>query len=65
MCCRVFLYKLGFALPRRRRLGTTSEELTPTPGGRAVELDELDPLLLLLVLAAAPEDTSLSPGADC
>ena len=48
---------------RLRCLGTTIEELVPTPGGRAVELDELDPLrLLLLVLFAAPDEDSSSGG---
>ena len=52
-----------FCAPRLRCLGTTTEELVPTPGGRAVELDELDPLRLLLVLIAAPdEDSSLGGG---
>ena len=60
VCFWAVHYFRGFAPPRLRCLGTTAEELAPTPGGRAVELDELKPLLLLLVLAAAPADTSLS-----
>ena len=60
--CRAFLYGLGFALPRRRRLGSTPEELASAPGGRAVELDELEPLVVLPVLPAIPRDSSLSPG---
>ena len=53
-----------FCAPRLRCLGTTTEELVPTPGGRAVELDELDPLRLLLALVAAPDDDS-SLGGGC
>ena len=59
---RAFLYNLDFALPRRRRLGSTPEELASAPGGRAVELDELEPLVVLPVLPATPRESSLSPG---
>ena len=62
LCFRAFLYNLDFALPRRRRLGSTPEELASAPGGRAVELDELEPLVVLPVLPATPRDSSLSPG---
>ena len=62
LCFQAFLYNLDFALPRRRRLGSTSEELASAPGGRAVELDELEPLVVLPVLPASPRDSSLSPG---
>ena len=62
LCFRAFLYSLGFALPRRRRLGSTPEELASAPGGRAVELDELEPLVVLPVLLASTRESSSSPG---
>ena len=37
-------------------MGTTSEELASAPGGRAVELDELEPLVVLPVLAVDDDD---------
>ena len=51
-----------FALPRRRRFGSTPEELASAPGGRAFELDELEPLVVLPVLPASTRESSLSPG---
>ena len=54
-----------FCAPRLRCLGTTTEELVPTPGGRAVELDELDPLLMLLLLLFAAPDEDASLGGSC
>ena len=53
-----------FCAPWLRCLGTTTEELVPTPGGRAVELDEPDPLRLLLALISAPDEDS-SFGGGC
>ena len=51
-----------FALLRRRRLGSAPEELASAPGGRAVELDELEPLVVLPVLLASTRESSSSPG---
>ena len=47
-----------FALPRRWRFGSTPEELASAPGGRAVELDELEPLVVLPVLLASARESS-------
>ena len=45
--------------------GNYDQGAVPTPGGRAVELDELDPLrLLLLVLCTAPDGDSSSGGGS-
>ena len=50
-------------------MGSTSEELASAPGGRAVELDELEPLVVLPVLAVDDDDVvdsndAFARGAD-